>query len=418
MFSDCLDNSQQETKTEGEESTTQEGSGNLPKSLKEESPSTSTQSLIKKITSPPTSPRKKGTVILSPLSKSVDSSGGQVAVLPIIKTTSATSKGGCVVLSSGEKIDLKKIVAEAKQDSESSKKDSESKTKTIKTIKLKPDSIPTSLLASGKLKGQTIIHQKGGKYVIVTQPPSGQQKIIPGKPTTPNKVVILTNQHGEQKIITTGGLKQSRLSQKLLASPDSGDKGNSSTLAAGLGGIKQTQPVIKMVPDGKGGVMKQLTVSPKKVILGGTKVLVSPASASSSATSSRETVQKIALPSGGGDYHLIENYKGSGKTVLIQSASSPGNVILKSSSTVPRQTVSRVIQAPKNILSLQKKPKIVMKTSGGQSEQYVVHSGVGSAVETPTYVMKKKGTDGKIATQKNNQETGRSGKVIFNSLRI
>lgn len=395
MFSDCLDNSQQEAKTEGEVNTVQAESGNLS-----ESPSTSSQSLIKKVTSPPTSPRKKGTVILSPLSKTVGASGGKVAVLPVLKTAGTTSKGGCVILSSGEKVDLKKIVAEAKQDPGSPVKESETKTKTIKTIKLKPDSLPTSLLASGKLKGQTIIHQKGGKYVIVTQPPSGQQKIIPGKPTTPNKVVILTNQHGEQKIITTGGLKQSRLSQKLLASPDSADKGDSSTSPPGVAGVKQTQPFIKMVPDGKGGVMKQLTVSPKKVILGGTKVLVTPSSASSSATSSRETVQKIALPSGGGDFRLIENYKGSGKTVLIQSTSGPGNVILKSSSTVPRQTVSRVIQAPKNILSLQKKPKIVMKASGGQSEQYVVHSGVGTAVETPTYVMKKKGADGKIATQR------------------
>ena len=335
---------------------------------------------------------KKGSIVLSTLPKTTESS---VKVMPVIRQTS-TSKD-CIVLPHGKKL-------EVKDDDQSSDLERSQRLKNIKTLKVKPDSIPQSLLTTGKLKGQTIIHQKSGKYVIVTQPPqSGRPRITPGKVQPGSKVVILTNQLGEQKIITTSGLQQSKFKvdgQKIITASDSAldkDAISSATVATTQ---SQAQSIIKMVPDGKGGIMKQLTMSPKKVLLGGTKVLVS----GSGSTFSSSNVQKISLSSGGGgnrsggDFRLIENYKGSGKTVLIQGSSSSGSgVVLKSSSVLPRQ-VTKVIQNPQVIPGLKKKPKILMRASSSQGD--CVLQSASNAIEAPTYVLKQKGADGKFSTPK------------------
>ncbi|KAL0271638.1 UNVERIFIED_CONTAM: hypothetical protein PYX00_008668 [Menopon gallinae] len=274
-----------------------------------------------------------------------------------------------------------------------------SKSKNIKTMKLKADQLPSGLLSSaGKLKGQTIIHQKGGTYVILSQPPQvPRQKIATTKGQTPGKLVILTNQLGEQKIITTSGLQQSKFKidpQKMVVATSSDPSevtGSSNILSVG-----KTQPVIKMVPDGKGGVMKQLTVSPKKVLVGGTKVLVS--GPGTTFATQGNTIQKIALTGGNnltGDYRLIENYKGSGKTVLIQGSSNTSAGVLKTGAVVQRQ---ESIQGTPNILNVKKKPKILMRATPTQNE-YVVHSEI-ATVDSPTYVMKRRGADGKFSTQK------------------
>lgn len=335
--------------------------------------------------------QKRGSIVLSTVPKTFESS---VKVMPIIRQTNSSKD--CIVLPAGKKLDTK-------DGEQSSEGEASQRLKNIKTIKVKPDSLPPSLIRTGKLKGQTIIHQKSGKYVIVTQPPQlGRQRVAPGKVQSGSKVVIVTNQLGEQKIITTSGLQQTKFKvegQKIMTAPDSAaDKEPVSTASTSQ---SQTQPVIKMVPDGKGGIMKQLTVSPKKVLLGSTKVLVS---ASGSTFSSGNNVQKIALSSGGsatrtgGDFRLIENYKGSGKTVLIQGSPNPSSgVVLKSSSVVPRQ-VTKVIQNPQALPALKKKPKILMRASTGQGE-YVMQSASGT-IESPAYVVKQKGTDGKFSAQK------------------
>ncbi|KAK6631324.1 hypothetical protein RUM44_005850 [Polyplax serrata] len=329
---------------------------------------------------------KRGSIVLSSLPKPGD------GALKVLRQGNVSKD--CIIIPGGNN--------DGDTTSEAEREEKSDKVKNIKTIKMKPDSLPPSLISSGKLKGQTIIHQKRGKYVILTPPQLGRQGVAPGKVQSGSKVVILTNQHGEQKIITTSGLQQTKFKvegHKIVTSSES----TSDKEATASSSTSPAQPVIKMVPDGKGGIMKQLTVSPKKVLLGGTKVLVS---ASGSTFPGGNSVQKIALTTaagasrtGGSDFRLIENYKGSGKTILIQGNPSPGGggVVLKSSSVVPRQ-VSKVIQNPQALPTLKKKPKILMRASAGQGE-CVMQTGSGT-IETPTYVVKQKGSDGKFSAQK------------------
>lgn len=339
------------------------------------------QSILMKSTSPGTGTSKETTAANSTISE--ESSDGK-------SEANEDSSMGEV------KTDMK-LVAETTQESAGDISDN-SKSKNIKTLKLKADQLPSGLLTSaGKLKGQTIIHQKGGTYVILSQPPQlPRQKISAAKGQTAGKLVILTNQLGEQKIITASGLQQSKFKiepQKLVVATTSGSEGTGSSNILSVG---KTQPVIKMVPDGKGGVMKKLTVSPKKVLVGGTKVLVS--GPGTTFSTQGNTIQKIALTGGNnlsGDYRLIENYKGSGKTVLIQGSSNAAAGVLKTGAVVQRQ---ETIQGSPNILNVKKKPKILMRATPTQNE-YVVHSEI-ATVDSPTYVMKTKGADGKFSTQK------------------
>lgn len=343
-----------------------------------------------KFTQSATGSQKRGSIVLSTLPKTSEA----VKVVPVSRQGSSSAKE-CLILPTNKQ-------QEATEEEQASEGDVAQISKNVKTVKVKTDTVSPSLITTGKLKGQAIIHQKGGKYVIVTQPPqSGRARTVPAKVQSGSKVVILTNQLGEQKIITTSGLQPAKFKvegQKGGATLDSvKDKETSLSTSPSQ---PSPQSVIKMVPDGKGGIMKQLTVSPKKVLLGGTKVLVS---GSGSTLSSGSAVQKIALSSTGnagrsGDFRLIENYKGSGKTVLIQGSSNASSgVVLKTATGVPRQ-VAKVIQNPQTVPSLKKKPKILMRASTGQGE-FVMQSASGT-LEAPTYVVKQKGADGKFSAQK------------------
>lgn len=190
--------------------------------------------------------------------------------------------------------------------------------------------VTSNVVKLSKLTGQTIVQQKGNTYYIVKQ--QNRPKIL-GKPQ-PQQVMLVTNPRNAQQRV------------KVVAST----KPSTVTVPT------SSQSVVQFIHDGKGGMKK--VAMPKQVIQIGAK----------------NSPQKYVISGKGKDgLHVIENYNGTGKTVIVKE-------------------VGAISGASSGVLSLRKKLQTLRSGLDSAENQHQ---------QTAQCVIKRvKGPDGKYTIQK------------------